>query len=746
MKEKKYGKLSNKAKALGILTVCLIFVCVCAICLRLQNRTNQIVFGEKNLELKTAYAIDGNIRSEAPSESEDNTFATKPFILPAGDYMIELVYMSSAPGYIYVQGNNDCVFSIDLPVTYGENQIITDGHLSLVVGTDKGRMKFYQTGDGLIEIKKLRIMSDNHIYNDYYVIIGLAALISIALIVIILVFNRLRLSRIGFSYIGLLIIAMILVNIPFCIKGTYYEVDTQAHMKRIEAIAQGIRDGQWPVLIGPNYANHYGELVALQPGLFLYLPAFLRLLNVTVPTAYNIYMIFVNIATAVAAVVCGERYFTSLRWGIVAAVFYLVEPFRLYVMMALGAGAGMGTALIFLPFLLVGLHETMDRGGFRWKYITVGLWGMACSHVMGFALAVLVMIIYILFHIKQLFNKDVFIALVKAAFAFIILTVGVLAPFIGYYFTDWNRTALQWTDFYHFPVERVREVLNVISLLVIVISYIALRKTVHISRFGRGIFLTGFISILMSLPIFPWFLFGKIPAVDSFLSMMQYPMRFHFAAVLPMAFVAAEAVCSNMDSRRKHRKAVMYSIVGLLGVGVIANYITFYNADKLFDDPVTGEINTLMEDYLPGGTLTEWYDNDTGEFSDYDKVEAYSYSKINTHVDCTYTSSDDGQYMEFPLFYYEGYAACDQNGIPLKVEKGEHNRVRVYLNKSYEIQELHLSFVVKRTYKLLFFFSLAACVVWFTYNIGFLAYRAVRSGRITYRTAGETDGKTVPEE
>ena len=735
MKEKEYGKLSNKAKVLGILTVCLIFVCVCLICLRYQNRTNQIVFKENDMELKTAYALDGNIRSE--TVSEDYSFSTKPFILPAGKYMIEMVYMSSAPGYICVQGNNDCVFNIDLPVTYGENRIITDGHLSLVMGTDKGRMKFYQTGDGHIEVKKLRIMSDNHIYNDYYVIIGLAAAISISLIIIILAFNRLRLSRIGFSYIGLLIIAMIIVCMPFCIRGTYYEIDTQGHMKRIEAIAQGIRDGQLPVLIGPNYANQYGELVALQPGLFLYIPALLRLFNVTVPTAYNIYMILVNIATAIAAVVCGERYFTSLRWGIVAAVFYLVEPFRLYVMMGLGAGAGMGTALIFLPFLLVGLHETMDRGGFRWKYIAVGLWGMACSHVMGFVLATLVMAIYILFHIKQLFNKDVFIALVKAALTFIILTVGVLAPFVRYYFTDWNRTALTWTDFYHFPVEWVREVINAISLLVIVFSYISLRKTVHISRFGRGIFITGFISMAMSLPIFPWVFFSKIHIIDSFLSTMQYPMRFHFAAVLPMAFVAAEAVCSNMDSRRRHRKAVMFSVVGLLGLGVITNYYIFYRTEKLFDDPVTGEINTLMEDYLPDGTLTEWYDNNTGEFSDYDKVEAYSYSKINTHIDCTYTSSDEGQYMEFPLFYYEGYAACDQNGIPLKVEKGEHNRVRVYLNKSYEIQELHLSFVVKRIYKLLFLFSLAACTVWFSYNIGFLAYRAARSGRITKPTKPE---------
>ncbi len=729
MKEEHYGQLSDRAKRLGILIVCLIFVCVCAACLYFQDKTDEIVFDQDSIELKTAFFENGILQSDAPSD--DYIFATDPFVLPAGTYRIELIYMSSAPGYITVQGNNDCVFNIDLPVTYGEDHVISDEHLTLLMGTDKGLMKFYQQGEGLIEFKSLRILSGHHIYNDYYVIIGFAAIIALALIAVILVYNKLRLSRIGFSYIGLFLITMILVCIPFCIRGTYYEIDTQAHMKRIEAIAQGIRDGQWPVIVGPNYANQYGELVVLQPDLFLYIPAFLRLLNVTIPTAYNIYMIIVNIATAVAAVVCGERYFTSLRWGIVAAVFYLVEPFRLYVIMGLGAGAGMGTALIFLPFLIVGLHETMDRGGFRWKYLAVGLWGMACSHVMGFALAALVTLIYILFHVRQLFDKGVFKALLKAAVLFVILTIGVLAPFVGYYFTDWNREALAWTDFYHFPAEIGREIMNCVTLLVIVISYFAVRKTAHITRFGRGVFWSGFITVVMSFNVFPWILFKNIPFVDTFLSMMQYPMRFHFTATLPMAFVAAEAACSNMDSRKKHRKAVMYSIVGLLGIGAIVNYYIFFRSEKLFDDPATGEINTLMEDYLPGGTLTEWYETDTGDFSDYDKVAAYSYSKINTHIDCTYTSADEGQYMEFPLFYYEGYEAYDQAGNPLKVEKGERNRVRVYLTKSDEVQELHLRFKVSHLYTVLFIFSVIACIVFFAYNILFLAYRAYKSGRIT---------------
>ena len=135
MKERECGKLSNKAKILGILTVCLIFVCICTVCLRFQDKTDEISFDRDDIELKTAVFEDGVIRSK--EVSDDYTFTTKPFILPAGTYLTEIVYMSSAPGYAIVQGNNDCTFNIDMPVTYGEDRIITDKHLALVVGTDK---------------------------------------------------------------------------------------------------------------------------------------------------------------------------------------------------------------------------------------------------------------------------------------------------------------------------------------------------------------------------------------------------------------------------------------------------------------------------------------------------------------------------------------------------------------------------------------------------------------------------------
>ena len=81
---------------------------------------------------------------------------------------------------------------------------------------EKGKIKFYQPEDGEFSVSRISILSDKHIYNDYKLIIFLAALVAAGLIAVILIFNRLKLTWTRMSYIGLFIITVIVVNIPFC--------------------------------------------------------------------------------------------------------------------------------------------------------------------------------------------------------------------------------------------------------------------------------------------------------------------------------------------------------------------------------------------------------------------------------------------------------------------------------------------------------------------------------------------------
>ncbi len=772
--------LSKRAKIAGLTAVCCLFLLTVFICLRKEADTYDYTFDLEKLELKEASFTDGYLMAEA--SSDDYSFATRPFVLPVGDYVLELTYSADVPSTVVVQGNNNCVFDIGLPETGGEIQSVTDTRLVLPNGTDCGRLKLYLEEEGQVFIYSIIIHSPAQIYRDYYFIIAVAFIISVVLSIIILRFNDFGLSRERLIYLAVFAAAVLLVNLPFLRMGLLYDIDTQAHLKRIEAIAQGLRDGQLPVVVGPNYANQYGELVVLNPNLFLYIPALLRLLNVSLPTAYNFFMILVNLATAVSALVCAERLFGSIRWGLVASVIYLAEPFRLYIMLRLGAGAGMGVAMAFLPFVVAGIYEVLYNGGSRWKYLAVGLWGIACSHVLSLMMAIIFVIVYTLFNIKKLREKRVITSIIKAALLFFVLSAGTLAPFLGYYFKGFNRAALEWTDFYHFPVDPARELMNLSVLVLLVISWVGLKKAGRFFGFLKHFTIIGIIVVLMATPLFPWALFGKIPFIDSFLSMVQYPFRFHLMAAPFVSIVTAAFVCSVLDGSRGYayddsrsgvldgsgesaldgnrectfsrqrqqekednrykpalsevrhslsrEKTLVVSAACLLLFGIVLNFYLHHRSEVLFGDPVSGEINTVMEDYLPEGTLTEWYDTDTGDFSNYDTIQAYSYEKNYTAVDLTYTCSSEGEYMEFPLFYYEGYTAYDQDGRALKTEKGEKNRVRVYLTKSDEVQELHVRFEVKKLYTALFIFSLVAGTLWFAWNIGYFAFRALSSGRI----------------
>ena len=85
--------------------------------------------------------------------------------------------------------------------------------------------------------------------------------------------------------------------------------------------------------------------------------------------------------------------------------------------------------------------------------------------------------------------------------------------------------------------------------------------------------------------------------------------------------------------------------------------------------------------------------------------------------------------MEFPLFYYEGYRAVNESGQPMTVENGEHNRVRVYLEKG-ENHELHLHYEVRKLYTALFLFSVLFCAADLLYEGVRFLFKIKRSKRI----------------
>ena len=102
----------------------------------------------------------------------------------------------------------------------------------------------------------------------------------------------------------------------------------------------------------------------------------------------------------------------------------------------------------------------------------------------------------------------------------------------------------------------------------------------------------------------------------------------------------------------------------------------------LYFDPVIGEVEYQLDDYLPAGTQSDWYKSDAGFISDEDAITSLAYERAGTYVYYSYTNGKEGAYVEFPRFYYDGYVAEDEMAENVEVYKGDHNRTRVYLKKT----------------------------------------------------------------
>jgi hypothetical protein len=191
----------------------------------------------------------------------------------------------------------------------------------------------------------------------------------------------------------------------------------------------------------------------------------------------------------------------------------------------------------------------------------------------------------------------------------------------------------------------------------------------------------------MSTKAFPWVLLRKIPAIEYYTNMLQDSFRFITLADVFFIFCACrllEEIVLSVEGRQSYKSKTLISSVIIIIVMCVVNFVQinleYFNTKRtLYYDAVIGEVEFQIEDYLPAGTQSQWYESDTGYISDEEAVESLAYEREGTYVYYAYTNSRDGAYVEFPRFYYDGYVAEDEMGEPVQVYKGDHNRTRVYL-------------------------------------------------------------------
>lgn len=521
-------------------------------------------------------------------------------------------------------------------------------------------------------------------------------------------------------YVALIAIA-VYASYPLFTDYVSHGQDLNFHLYRIEGIKDGLLSGQFPVRIDPTHNNGYGYITAsVYPGLFLYFPALLRLCGVSLPTAYNLFLFAVNLATAFIMYGCTKEMTKSGFAGLFAAVVYTLSTWRMENML-FRAAIGETLAMTFFPVVVLGLYCICKGDSSKWWILTLGCSAVFHSHVISCIFVAILGIVMLVAFAKDLRKEKRYLALIKAVVLTVLLNLWYLLPFIDYYFgvdlvirhTPENR---EYFDNSIFPAEMFNffndqfgysQLLplgikgsmslslgtGVTFCFVIAVLYFVFRRENKIKDedFHKVLFLLAAFILFMSSTLFPSELFQKFRLFNAFAGIVRMPWRFLSLASPIICIVSAAAAERYVKGYRQ--KGV------LIGVSCLICAITF----SVFGTEYTTSFDPLVKKGLsaPKGYSAGW-DNEYfifGTNKDLLEPERYtasgssvaiiSYEKQGTNITVELEGVSNGDSIEVPLLYYPGYSAINSAGENLEIVQGENNVLRVNLTEGTKSVKIH---------------------------------------------------------
>ena len=154
----------------------------------------------------------------------------------------------------------------------------------------------------------------------------------------------------------------LLASMPIFAMAIHNGHDLQFHLMRIEGLAAGIRQGQFPVRLESIWNDKYGYATLFYGDLLLYIPALLRLLGVTINAAYNAYILLMNVLTAVVSYRCFHAMVKEKDIALLMTAAYVTSAYRL-MDIYVRAAVGEYSAMIFLPMIGICDVPFISSGG-----------------------------------------------------------------------------------------------------------------------------------------------------------------------------------------------------------------------------------------------------------------------------------------------------------------------------------------------------------------------------------------------
>ena len=543
-----------------------------------------------------------------------------------------------------------------------------------------------------------------------YKMLRVSGVLIILDIVAIGIIKRKKLSGHTMTLIGLGVIIAV-SSIGLCGKGMPSRDDTIFQWARVWGLANGIKNGDFPVRIQPEWANGYGYAVSVFYGdLFLYFPAILVLLKLPIYMACKIYLLMINIGTVILSYVSFKKISKNISIGLVCSAAYSLSIYRMCNIYYRGA-VGEYTAMMLLPVVALGiwniLFEDVEKKKYRrqWMILSLGMSGIILTHVLSCEMIALFLFIICIVAYRRVFNRKRLIELCKAVVGTIGLSAVFIVPFLDYaredlkVFQERSAYAIQR---YGISIRqlvglgRLGEIqsqaettttmavcMGILTILVLGISgYILVgkRRADHYHKI-LGVFCLTVLTLWMTTDCFPYDKLERFYPIKMLIGSLQFPFRFMSIGML----LATLLLCLvTMELQQTWKKHIFYGVIVFSLVAIGGQCLQYWQYVKESRGVARATVDGAE---WTGAALTMYGGQYLYQGTDYyavmedDKiggwVEIEDYKRRGLEFEITCSSAIDTR-MELPLFYYPDYRCWDINTKQrFRTVKGDNNELWV---------------------------------------------------------------------
>lgn len=633
--------------------------------------------------------------------------STKTLMLDKGTYTVGIQYKSTGADQVKVIANDQILETYDLPTTSSYEKF----SFTIPKDMEEIQIQVHYGGVGDFYIYSLSLAPEGRFYNDTFFAMGLVVILAI-LIPIILFIVRKRTTGMTvdqkkqnlFLFLILLFIGLF-AHMQFMNSKLNWGDDICYHLARIEGIKDALRAGQFPVLIYPEAMYGHGYLNAMYPNLFLYIPAFIRLLGVSTATSYKFLFLLFNIGTAFVTYYSVRSMFDSKKAALFAALLYTICPYRFTNIYA-RAAVGEALAMTFMPLVIAGIYHVVLGNKKKWLLLTLGITGLLQSHILSALLGTILCTIVGICFLSNVIREKRYIEIIKAAIVALLLNLWFLIPFLYYYVNgNLSTKSLAWSNYNEYVLNisglagtiftgtyrTLTLGLPIVACGVITLIHLFTSKEKEAKNtYLKLLFVLGCIFTFMLTSLFPGWEMMKIGIFDKLFSNIQFPWR--LLGMVSVLFSITGAVCLTRSELLRPYSNILLIVLASIALLSSTKFTEEDFAYATYDDAYTaGHESKIIG--IPKGTATivypyEWRLDGTTDDSlrihevlvgQTEQTTILDYNRTGTSTSFTYQSTASADTATFPIVGYEGYEAVDENGKTVTTTLNDTNSIQTEL-------------------------------------------------------------------